>query len=80
MDGLLPENVKVLIYCIARVEYVRKGRQGDHNIQFQKHCDHQEYQRAPFHAQVVGDNFYPLQYSAWPLISSVQRQICLTYS
>ena len=36
MDGLLPENVRVLIYWLAQVEFVREGRKGDHNIQFQK--------------------------------------------
>ena len=36
MDGILPENLKVLIYWLSRVEYMLKGRQGDHNILFKK--------------------------------------------
>ena len=39
MDGLIPENVKVLIYWLTQVEYMRKGKQGDHNILF-KNCNH----------------------------------------
>ena len=34
---------------------MRKGRQGDHNIPFQKKCNRQEYQRDPFRTQVVGN-------------------------
>ena len=59
MDGLLPENVKVLIQWIYRVEYVRKKMQGDHNVLFKK-CNHQEDQSAPFHTQVYGEIICPL--------------------
>ena len=70
--------MKVLIYWVDQDEYVRKGMQGDHNIQFQNNCNHQEYKRATFHTQVVGEKLCQLQDSAWPLMASVQRQVFLT--
>ena len=70
MDIILTENVKVLILWLACVKYVRKGSQGDHNIQSQRNCNHQEDQRTPFHTQVARETFCPLQYSEWPLMDS----------
>ena len=40
---------------------MRKGSQGDHNIQFQKNCNHREDQRAQFHTQIVGEKLCQLQ-------------------
>ena len=52
-----------------------KGRKGNHNIQLQKNCNHQEDQRATFHTPVAGENFFPLQGSARTLLASVLRDI-----
>ena len=54
MDGILPENMKESIKWLAIFEYVPKVNQGDHNIQFRKNGNHQEYQRVPFHTKVSG--------------------------
>ena len=37
-----------------------------------KDFNHQEYERAPFHTQVVGEKLCHRQGSAWPLMDSVQ--------
>ena len=58
---------------------MRKVRQGDHNIQFQETCNHQEYQSTPFHTQVSGDKLCPLQDSECPLMASLKSHVFLTY-
>ena len=60
MDGLITKNLKESIQQLALVEYLRKGKQGDHNIQFRKTFNHQEDQRIPFHTQVSGYIICPL--------------------
>ena len=60
MDCILPKDMKVLIQWLDKVEYVRKGGKGDHNIQFQKNCNHQEDQRVQFHDQVAGEIICPI--------------------
>ena len=77
MNGLISENVKLLIYWIAQVEYVRKGRQGDHNIRLRKKCNHQEDQRASFHTQVVGDKSCQRKVSEWTLMGLLQSHFFL---
>ena len=77
MDGLITENVIVLIYWLDKVEYVLKGRQGYHNNQLSKNCNHEEDQRAPFNAKVDGEKFSLLQSSSWRLMAPLQWQIFL---
>ena len=50
----------VLIKWLAQVEYVRKVKQGEHDIQFQKNCNYQEDHRVPFNTQVAGEIICPL--------------------
>ena len=78
MDGLLTENVKVIIYWLTIFEYVRKGSQGDHIIPFQKNNVIISKITAIFHTEVVGEKFCQLQGSEWPLMASVQTQVFLT--
>ena len=75
MDGLIPEKFKVVIYWFAWVEYVRKGRQGEQNIQFQNNCNHQEDQSAPFHTQAAREKFCPIEGSELHLMASLQGRV-----